>query len=133
MFFVVRLFVGWLVLLSIRRLLLLFIIGRVLLAVVGLIYFKLRIIGTLFAGDLIRLSLRLIHLPQGGRLLVFRVIGFVGGIASDVISQFQYGYEAGVAYANSKLGKNVTVSSQYAESFSDAAKGKSIANKMFLR
>ena len=58
-------------------------------------------------------------------------VGFVGGIASDVISQFQYGYEAGVAYANSKLGKNVTVSSQYAESFSDAAKGKSIANKMF--
>ncbi len=58
-------------------------------------------------------------------------VGFVGGISSEVIDQFQYGYEAGVAYANSMLGKNVQVTSQYAESFSDAAKGKSIANKMF--
>ena len=58
-------------------------------------------------------------------------VGFVGGIRSEVIEQFQYGFEAGVDYANKKLGKNVTVVSQYAESFSDAAKGKSIANKMF--
>ena len=58
-------------------------------------------------------------------------VGFVGGISSDVIKQFECGYEAGVAYANSVLGKKVTVTSQYAESFSDAAKGKSIANKMF--
>ena len=58
-------------------------------------------------------------------------VGFVGGISSEVIDQFQYGYEAGVAYANNMLGKKVQVTSQYAESFSDAAKGKSIANKMF--
>ena len=58
-------------------------------------------------------------------------VGFVGGIKSEVIEQFQYGYEAGVAYANSVLGRDVKVTSQYAESFSDAAKGKSIANKMF--
>ena len=70
-----------LALLSIRGLLLLLIIGRVLLAVVGLIYFILRIIGTLLAGDPIRLSLRLIHLPQRGRLLGVRVIGFIRGIA----------------------------------------------------
>ena len=58
-------------------------------------------------------------------------VGFVGGIASPVIEQFESGYTAGVAYANKKLGKKVKVASQYAESFSDAAKGKSIANKMF--
>ena len=58
-------------------------------------------------------------------------VGFVGGISSEVIEQFQFGYEAGVAYANKALGKKVKVTSQYAESFSDAAKGKSIANKMF--
>ena len=58
-------------------------------------------------------------------------VGFVGGISSEVIQQFEYGYMGGVAYANRVLGKNVTVTSQYAESFSDAAKGKSIANKMF--
>lgn len=58
-------------------------------------------------------------------------VGFVGGVSSAIIDQFEWGYKAGVAYANSELGKNVTVDSQYAESFSDAAKGKSIANKMF--
>ena len=58
-------------------------------------------------------------------------VGFVGGISSDVIDQFEYGYKAGVEYANRVLEKNVIVTSQYAESFSDAAKGKSIANKMF--
>ena len=58
-------------------------------------------------------------------------VGFVGGIKSEVIEQFEYGYMGGVEYANRVLGKNVTVTSQYAESFSDAAKGKSIANKMF--
>lgn len=58
-------------------------------------------------------------------------VGFVGGQTSAIIDQFEWGYKAGVAYANKKLNKNVTVSSQYAESFSDAAKGKSIANKMY--
>ncbi len=58
-------------------------------------------------------------------------VGFVGGISSAIIDQFEWGYKAGVAYANKELGKNVEVDSQYAESFSDAAKGKSIANRMF--
>ena len=58
-------------------------------------------------------------------------IGFIGGIELEVIRQFQYGYMAGAAYAARKLGKDVSVSVQYAESFSDAAKGKAIANKMF--
>lgn len=58
-------------------------------------------------------------------------VGFVGGIHSDPIDQFQYGFEAGVAYADKVLDKKVKVVVQYAESFTDAAKGKSIANKMF--
>ncbi len=58
-------------------------------------------------------------------------VGFVGGISSAIIDQFEWGFKAGVEYANKELGKNVVVDSQYAESFSDAAKGKSIANKMF--
>ena len=57
-------------------------------------------------------------------------VGFVGGISSNIISQFEWGYKAGVAYANKQEGLNVQVTSQYAESFSDAAKGKSIAQKM---
>lgn len=58
-------------------------------------------------------------------------VGFVGGIKSGIIDQFQYGYQAGVDYAAKELGKNITVDVQYAESFSDASKGKAIANKMF--
>ena len=41
-------------------------------------------------------------------------VGFVGGIKSEVIEQFEYGYMGGVEYANRVLGKNVTVTSQYA-------------------
>lgn len=58
-------------------------------------------------------------------------VGFVGGISSGFIEQFQYGYEAGVQYAAKELGKEIEVSVQYAESFNDVAKGKAIANKMY--
>ncbi len=58
-------------------------------------------------------------------------VGFVGGIKSIVIDQFEYGYRAGVAYAAKELGKPIEVKVQYAESFSDSAKGKAIAIKMF--
>ena len=58
-------------------------------------------------------------------------VGFVGGISSALIDQFEYGYRGGVAYANKEKGTNVEISAQYAESFSDAAKGKAIANSMY--
>jgi basic membrane protein A len=58
-------------------------------------------------------------------------VGFVGGIKCPVIDQFQYGYQAGVLYAAKELGKTINVDVQYAESFSDASKGKAIATKMF--
>ena len=58
-------------------------------------------------------------------------VGFVGGIKNPVIDQFEYGYQAGVLYAAKELGKTINVDVQYAESFSDASKGKAIANKMF--
>jgi basic membrane protein A len=58
-------------------------------------------------------------------------VGFVGGITGVVIDQFEYGYKAGVAYAAKELKKTITVDAQYAESFSDSAKGKAIANKMY--
>ncbi|MBW7573799.1 BMP family ABC transporter substrate-binding protein [Caproiciproducens faecalis] len=58
-------------------------------------------------------------------------VGFVGGMTSAIIDQFEYGYRAGVAYAAKELGKTITVDSQYAESFTDSAKGKAIATKMF--
>ena len=36
-------------------------------------------------------------------------VGFVGGIASDVVKQFEYGYRAGVEYAAKELGKDIEV------------------------
>lgn len=58
-------------------------------------------------------------------------VGFVGGISSAIIDQFEYGYRAGVLFANKEQSLNVEIQSQYADSFTDAAKGKSIAAKMF--
>jgi basic membrane protein A len=66
-----------------------------------------------------------------GRTTQTDKVGYVGGIQSGLLDQFQYGYEAGVQYAAKELGKEITVSVQYAESFSDAAKGKAIAAKMY--
>ena len=60
-------------------------------------------------------------------------VGFVGGIKGDVIDQFEYGFRAGVAYAAKELGKEITVDIQYADSFTDAAKGKAIASSMFTK
>lgn len=57
-------------------------------------------------------------------------VGFVGGITSNIIDQFQYGFQAGVDYAAKELNKTIDVSVQYAENFGDAAKGKGIASKM---
>ena len=57
-------------------------------------------------------------------------VGFVGGMSSETIQQFEFGFYGGVEYANKEQGTQVTYTGQYAESFSDAAKGKSIAQKM---
>ena len=66
-----------------------------------------------------------------GRTTKTNKVGFVGGIESDNIYAFEYGYLAGVDYAANELGREIKVERQYAESFSDNAKGKSIAQKMY--
>lgn len=65
-----------------------------------------------------------------GRTTKSNKVGFLGGIASDNIYAFEYGYLAGVDYAAREQGKKIEVMRQYAESFQDNAKGKSIAQKM---
>lgn len=55
-----------------------------------------------------------------------QTVGFIGGMSVPIIHSFQYGYKAGAKYANSKT----NVIEQYSESFTDAAKGKAIANQM---
>lgn len=65
-----------------------------------------------------------------GRMTQTGKVGFIGGMKSGTIDQFDYGFQGGVQWAAKELGKDITVEVQYAESFSDTAKGKSIAQKM---
>ncbi len=65
-----------------------------------------------------------------GRMSESGKVGFIGGEPSETIQQFEFGYYGGIEYANKEQGKSVAYQGQYAESFTDAAKGKSIAQKM---
>lgn len=58
-------------------------------------------------------------------------VGFVGGQKSDVIDRFEFGFRAGVMEAAREKGEDIEVQIQYADSYSDAAKGKTIANQMY--
>lgn len=62
-----------------------------------------------------------------GKMTKTNKIGFVGGIKFPVIEKFEYGFMAGIKTANPEA----EVVRQYAESFTDAAKGKAIANNMY--
>lgn len=62
-----------------------------------------------------------------GKMTETGKVGFVGGMEGDIIGAFDYGFHAGVKHAN----PDVEVIRQYAESFTDAAKGKAIANSMY--
>ena len=56
-------------------------------------------------------------------------IGFIGGMSVPIIHAFQYGFKAGAKFAN----KKINILEQYSESFTDAAKGKAIANQMISK
>ena len=58
-------------------------------------------------------------------------VGFVGGKESAVIDRFEYGYRAGVEQAAKDKDEDIEVAVQYANSYSDQAAGKNIANKMY--
>lgn len=60
-------------------------------------------------------------------------VGFVGGMESAVIDRFEYGYRAGVKEAAKEKGEDIEVQVQYANSYSDQAKGKNIANQMYQK
>lgn len=62
-----------------------------------------------------------------GKMTKTNEVGFIGGMENSVIYKFLYGYEYGVKQANDKADVKV----QFAGTFSDAAKGKSIANQMY--
>jgi basic membrane protein A len=62
-----------------------------------------------------------------GKMTESNKVGFVGGIKFPLIEKFEYGFMAGVKLAN----PDAEVLRQYAESFTDAAKGKAITNNMY--
>ena len=58
-------------------------------------------------------------------------VGYIGGMKSPTMDYFEYGYKAGVEYGAAELGKDIVVDIQFAESFTDAAKGKAMAAAMY--
>lgn len=58
-------------------------------------------------------------------------VGYIGANKSFTLMVFQYGYMAGVDYAAKERGVKIDIMVQYAESFTDIAKAKAIANKMY--
>jgi len=58
-------------------------------------------------------------------------VGIVGGIKGDIIDTFEFGYRGGVQFAAKERGVAIEVLVQYADSFTDSAKGKTIATTMF--
>lgn len=53
-------------------------------------------------------------------------VGFIGGLPAPSVVRYQYGYKYGVENTN----KDVEVYEQYANTFTDQAKGKAIAKQM---
>ena len=62
-----------------------------------------------------------------GKMTKTNEVGFIGGMENSVINRFLYGYMYGVEQANDEADVKI----QFAGTFSDAAKGKSIANQMY--
>ena len=54
-------------------------------------------------------------------------VGFIGGMQLPTVDTFKYGFMAGVKAAN----PDAEIQSQYANSFTDQAKGKAIATQMY--
>ncbi|WP_054742290.1 BMP family lipoprotein [Cellulosilyticum ruminicola] len=62
--------------------------------------------------------------------------GFIGGMESDVIQSFNWGYQQGIAYANENLGTNIKVEDKnfiYQGTFTDSAAGQQLAAQMYDR
>ncbi len=61
-------------------------------------------------------------------------IGFIGGQEIPAVQKFNWGFQQGVAYANSEFGTKITMKAEhivYANDFADLNKGKQLADKMF--
>ena len=64
-----------------------------------------------------------------GKMTETNKVGFIGGMESEVLARFDYGFRAGVEAANPEA----EVMVQYANSFTDSSLGKTIANTMYSK
>lgn len=62
-----------------------------------------------------------------GKMTKTNKVGYIGGITSPLIKKFETGFRAGVHASN----PDAEVKVAYAESFTDVAKGRSLANNMY--
>ena len=58
-------------------------------------------------------------------------LGFVGGVSSDALDAFEYGFRAGVAWAGAQDGAEAQVAAAYAGSFDDESAGKTAATALY--
>ena len=64
-----------------------------------------------------------------GKMSETKNVGFIGGLDIPVINTFKYGYMAGVKTANA----DCEIQTQYANSFTDQAKGRAISSQMISK
>ncbi len=60
-------------------------------------------------------------------------LGWIGGVKSEILDEFEAGFNQGVRWEAKKLHKNITVDNEYVGSFTDVSKEKSIAKAMYAR
>ena len=63
-------------------------------------------------------------------------VGFIGGMATDAVNKYNWGFQQGIAYANEKLGTNMTMDSSnfiYQGTFTDVAAGQQISAQLYQR
>jgi basic membrane protein A len=68
---------------------------------------------------------------MAGLTTVSNRIGFIGGMHSDIIDQFEFGFRAGVAFAAHELQKDITVDVEYVGDWVDQDKAYEIASRMY--
>ena len=68
-----------------------------------------------------------LELKEGG-------VGFIGGSEMPPVQRFNWGFQQGIAYANSNLGTNITIKAEnvvYQGSFDNSAAGQQLAAAMY--
>ena len=61
-------------------------------------------------------------------------VGFIGGMATDAVNKYNYGFQQGIKYANENFGTNMTMDPSnfiYQGTFTDVAAGQQISAQLY--